>query len=136
MTFRQPKDRRPETENEDRGHDLFEGDVVWVKGIITGPPNYCGDVGVRFLPRPGKKEYARPSVNAIFLRRSRFASLRRILRRIRENGVRLVRVPRHGTLAVGRPGFYCFRWEWELVAVGFRLPFTTLDLRLWWGGKS
>jgi hypothetical protein len=38
-----------------------------------------------------------------------------------------VRPPNHNY----RPGFYGFRWEGTLVAVGLRLPLTTLDIRLW-----
>jgi hypothetical protein len=30
-----------------------------------------------------------------------------------------------------RWGFYQFRWEGRCVAIGFRFPFSTLDLRLW-----
>ena len=133
MTMRHFK--RPETDSEDRGFDLKRGDVVWVKGIVTGDPDAGGDVGIEFLPRPGKEEFACQSINAIFLRRSRFAFIRRVLRRIRENGLRLVRVPGHGTLSIQKAGFYTFSIEWELVAIGVRFPFTRLDLRLWWGGK-
>ena len=38
-----------------------------------------------------------------------------------------VRPPNHNY----RSGFYGFRWEGKLAAIGFRFPWTTLDVRLW-----
>lgn len=65
---------------DDNGKDLKKGDVVWIKGIIDSEPNEYGDVKVRYFARPGYDEYARPSINAIFLRRSKLNRIRHLLK--------------------------------------------------------
>jgi len=64
----------------DNGSDLRIGDIVWIKGQIAEEPSLVGDVKVRFFARPGFDEYARPSINAIFLRRSRLNWIRRLFK--------------------------------------------------------
>jgi hypothetical protein len=70
---------------EDFGEDLKIGDVVWIKGVIDQLPNKYGDVKVRYFARPNYEEYARPSVNPIFLRRSKLNWLRRLFKFIKSN---------------------------------------------------
>jgi len=47
--------------------------------------------------------------------------------------MKIVRVkpPNHNV----RGGFYQFRWEGRCLAVGFRFPFSTFDLRLWFANE-
>jgi hypothetical protein len=47
--------------------------------------------------------------------------------------MKIVRVkpPNHNV----RGGFYQFRWEGRCLAVGFRFPFSTFDLRLWFANS-
>lgn len=66
--------------SEDLGKDLKVGDIVWIKGVIDQTPTVSGDVNVRFFARPHYDEYARPSINAIFLRRSKLNWLRRLFK--------------------------------------------------------
>jgi hypothetical protein len=65
----------------DDGKDLKVGDIVWIKGRIETDPTPAGDVKVRYFARPGYDEYARPGVNAIFLRRSKLNWFRRLFKR-------------------------------------------------------
>ena len=58
----------------DDGKDLKPGDIVWVQGEVLTCPSVVGDVKVMFFPRPGFDEFAAPSINAIFLRRSNLLS--------------------------------------------------------------
>ena len=62
----------------DDGSDLRIGDIVYIKGKVTTKPKLSGDTKVRYYARPGFDEFARPSIAAIFLRRSRWNWLRRI----------------------------------------------------------
>lgn len=64
----------------DNGKDLKKGDVVYIKGVIDTESTEYGDVKVRYFARPGYREYARPSVAAIFLRRSKLNWLRRLFK--------------------------------------------------------
>ena len=82
----------------DNGSDLKIGDVVWIKGKITAEPSLVGDVKVRFFARPGYDEYARPSVNAIFLRRSKLNWLRRLLNLSSVSAVLSIFIPNTGSI--------------------------------------
>ena len=62
----------------DDGKDLRIGDIVWIRGKICTPAYPEGDIKVRYFARPGYDEFARPRVNAIFLRRSKWNWLRRL----------------------------------------------------------
>jgi hypothetical protein len=70
--------------HEDSGQDLTPGQIVWIRGEVDMNPTNGGDVKVRFFARPGFDEYARPSINAIFLRRERTFWPRRLYRALLE----------------------------------------------------
>jgi hypothetical protein len=62
-----------------RGKDLQPGDVVFIKFEVLEPATAHGDVKLRYYARDGHNEYAAKSVNSIFIKRSRFKLIRKLV---------------------------------------------------------